>query len=245
MRVLNCLIVEDEPLAANLLADYVEKLPGLVLKGVCSNAFLASEKLRAEKIDLIFVDIHLPKLNGLDFIKTLSGNYKIILTTAYHEYALEGFNLNVVDYLLKPIEFSRFMQAVNKVSLPFNDTISPLHSEEAHQPFYFFYTDKKKVRVNFNDIVFVESLKDYVRITTEDSKLVTKLQISELEHLLTKLKFFRIHKSYLVNLKMVKSYTATQVEIKGKIIPVGRVYKEAFLKEMAQYEAKRNQSSWS
>jgi DNA-binding LytR/AlgR family response regulator len=154
---------------------------------------------------------------------------------------LEGFNLNVVDYLLKPIEFNRFMKAVNKVGLAQKEALPVLQPEEENQPFCFFYTDKKKVRVNFNDIVFVESLKDYVRITTEEIKLITKLQISDLENLLAKAKFFRIHKSYLVNLKKVKSYTSSHVEVKGKSLPLGRVYKEGFLSEMTQHEARRNQ----
>lgn len=240
MQAMNCLIVEDEPLAANLLADYVAKLPGLELKGICSNAFSASEKLRSEHIDLLFVDIHLPKLNGLDFIKTLSGNQKVILTTAYHEYALDGFNLNVVDYLLKPIEFSRFMKAVNKVNVPSNNTSGPIHLDEDPLTFCFFYTDKKQVRVNFQEIIFVESLKDYVRLTLEEGKLVTKLPISEVEKMLSRSGFFRIHKSYLVNLNKVKTYTTTEIEIKGKMLPIGRVYKDAFLKEMARYEARQN-----
>ena len=115
MQDLNCLIVEDESLAADVISDYIHQVPGLKLKGTCENVFAAMEKLRCEKIDLIFLDINLPKINGIDFIKTIPDKYDIVLTTAYHQYAIEGFNLNVIDYLLKPIEFSRFLQAVNKV----------------------------------------------------------------------------------------------------------------------------------
>ena len=135
MLVLNCLIIEDEPLAADIIRDYIQLVPGLSLNGVCSDAFSAIEKLQSEKTDLIFLDINLPKLNGIDFIKAIPGNYHVILTTAYHQYAFEGYELNVVDYLLKPIEFNRFVQAVHKVFSRY-ELRKPVGQEEKH---YFFY----------------------------------------------------------------------------------------------------------
>ncbi len=230
MQVLNCLIVEDEPLAAEVVKHYISQVPGLELKGMCEDVLSASEKLRSEKIDVIFLDIYLPKINGLDFLKTLQGNYKVILTTAYHEYALDGFDLNVVDYLLKPIEFSRFVQAVNKVyALLPSEKVSDVSEERPHT---FFYADKKRVKVFFEDILYIESLKDYIRVHTASQKLVTKMQIGEADDLLRSKRFVRIHKSFIINLDKISSYSGTEVEIGTIKLPIGRVYKEFFKQEM-------------
>jgi DNA-binding LytR/AlgR family response regulator len=226
MQVLNCLIVEDEPLAADVIRDYITQVPGLQLKGICTDVFSANELMRAEKIDLIFLDINLPGMNGIDYLKILNGKYQIILTTAYHEYAIDGFNLNVVDYLLKPIEFSRFLQAVNKVY----ERKMPEHKkeEQAEQPgkFYFFNTDKKKIKVNAADILYIESLKDYVKIHTHNKHIVTKFQIGEIDVFLNEKRFIRIHKSYVVNTEKITAYNASEIEIGDVILPLGRTYKE-------------------
>ncbi len=229
MQVLNCLIVEDELLAAKVIEDYISQLPGLKLMGICGDVFSATEKLRSQKIDLIFLDINLPKISGLDFIKTLSGNYKVIITTAYHEYAIDGFNLNAVDYLLKPIEFTRFVQAINKLTNAQNSTITEM-SEQNEKPFYFFYSDKKKIKIYFENILYVESLKDYVKIYTEENKVVTKMQIGEIEVLLSKYDFLRLHKSYIVNLNKISAYKNDVIEISKITIPIGRIYKDQFKK---------------
>lgn len=225
MQVLNCLIVEDEPLAAALLKDYLSKVPGLRLKGICESAFAANECLRTETIDLIFLDINLPHMNGIDFLKALNGKYQVVLTTAYHEYALDGFNLNVADYLLKPIEFGRFLQAVNKVydKLP---GAQKRETEPAGHKCYFFNTDKKKIRVNAADILYIESLKDYVRIHTSDKSIVTKFQIGEIDRFLDDERFLRIHKSYVVNCEQVTAYNASEIELGAVTLPLGRTYKE-------------------
>jgi DNA-binding LytR/AlgR family response regulator len=226
MQVLNCLIVEDEALAADVIRDYIAQIPGLQLKGICDDVFSANELLRTEKIDFIFLDINLPGMNGIDFLKILNGKYQIILTTAYHEYALDGFNLNVVDYLLKPIEFSRFLQAVNKVY----DRRKPEHkkeeSTEQQGKYYFFNTDKKKIKVNAGDILYIESLKDYVRIHTSEKIVVTKFQIGEMDQFLNEKRFIRIHKSYIVNTEKITAYNASEIEIGAVILPLGRTYKE-------------------
>jgi DNA-binding LytR/AlgR family response regulator len=217
--------VEDEPLAAMLLKDYLSKVPGLRLKGICESAFAANEYLRSDTIDLIFLDINLPHMSGIDFLKALNGRYQVVLTTAYHEYALEGFNLNVADYLLKPIEFSRFLQAVNKVydKLP----AAPKREEPlTGHKFYFFNTDKKKIRVNAADILYIESLKDYVKIHTPDKSIVTKFQIGEIDRFLDDERFIRIHKSYVINCEKVSAYNASEVELGAITLPLGRTYKE-------------------
>lgn len=223
MQPVNCLIIEDEPLAAQLLEDYIRQVPGLALKGICSDVLSASSKLREEKIDLLFLDINLPKINGLDFLRSAQSSYHVILTTAYHQYALEGYALDVTDYLLKPIEFSRFLQAVNKV---FARGQKDRHETLPHRKHYFFNVDKKQVKVFIDEIVYIESLKDYVRIHTTSQKLITKFQLGEIEKLLASPAFIRSHKSYLVNKEKVKAYNATEIEVEGAILPIGRKYKE-------------------
>jgi DNA-binding LytR/AlgR family response regulator len=223
MQALSCLIIEDEPLAAQVVSDYVAQVPGLELKGICDNAFSAMEKLRLESIDLIFLDINLPKWNGIDFLKTLRGNCHIILTTAYHQYALKGYELDVVDYLLKPIDFSRFIQAVNKVFGRRGLRVDgPASGEEKY---HFFNVDKTRIKVAEQDILYIESLKDYVRIHTTEKNLVTKFRIGEMEKLLRDGRFLRIHKSFIINLSRLTSYSASQVDIEGKKIAIGRIYK--------------------
>ncbi|MBL7918950.1 MAG: response regulator transcription factor [Bacteroidia bacterium] len=232
MQDLNCLIVEDEPLAAKIIEDYVSQLPGLKLKSICGDVISAGEKLRTEKIDIIFLDINLPKINGLEFAKSINNKYSIIITTAYHQYALEGFNLNVTDYLLKPIEFSRFVQAINKVYTQNSSRENIGNKEIDERKFYFFVADKKRHKIFFDEILYVESLKDYVKVQTGERSVVTKFQIGEMEELLKGQNFFRIHKSFIVNLNHLTAFNANEIEI-GKInLPIGRTYAELFKRQM-------------
>lgn len=234
MRDLNCLIVEDEPLAAKVIEDYIAQVPGLKLKGICGDVFSANEKLRNEKIDIIFLDINLPKINGLEFLKTINNKYNVIITTAYHQYAVEGFNLNVIDYLLKPIEFSRFLQAVNKTYAQYPEKSNEGNKELIERKFHFFVTDKKRHKIYFDEILYVESLKDYVKIHSSTKTIVTKFQIGEIEQLLKDYDFFRIHKSFIVNMKHLSAFNANEVEI-GKVnLPIGRTYAELFKKQVGE-----------
>jgi DNA-binding LytR/AlgR family response regulator len=226
MRTLNCLIVEDEHLAADVIRDYIDQVPGLRLKGICADIFSANELLRAEKIDIILLDINLPKISGLEFMRTLAARYHIILTTAYHEYAVDGFNLNAVDYLLKPIEFSRFLQAINKVYEKEGAVTEKGTIASPANRFYFFNTDKKKVKVYAGDIDYIESLKDYVSIHSKGRKIITKFQIGELDKLLEEDQFIRIHRSFIVNVSKVTAYSATEIELGEVSLPLGRTYKE-------------------
>jgi DNA-binding LytR/AlgR family response regulator len=226
MQAMNCLILEDEPLAIEVIKDYISDTPGLELKSVCVNVPEALHALRNHAIDILFVDINLPKVNGLDFIKTLKGNYNVILTTAHHEYALEGYDLDVVDYLLKPIEFSRFLQAVNKV---FERVSSSQNIDKTTSPgrkYQFFKVDKKHVKVFLDEILYIESLKDYIKIHLKESHIVTKFQIGELSSILDKNIFIRIHKSFIININKVSAVGGSEIEI-GKIsLPIGRTYKD-------------------
>lgn len=230
MQRFNCLIVEDEPLAAEVLQDYIKQVPFLSLKGICNDAIFALEALQQQKIDLVFLDIHLPKLKGLDFIKTLKNAPRIIITTAYHEYALQGYEYNVVDYLLKPIEFSRFLMAVNKLNqspVPESSIATFLPTPERAS--LFFNVSKKKVKVFLDEILYIESLKEYIRIYTVSKTILTKFPLGRIEELLAKNNFLRIHRSYIIARSRIDAFTASEVEVNGKQLPIGRSYKEDVL----------------
>ncbi len=248
MQTYNCLIVEDEPLAAEILQDYIKQVPFLALKGTCPDALYALDFLQKENksMDVIFLDIHLPRLKGLDFLKILPTPPKIILTTAYHEYALQSYELNVLDYLLKPIEFSRFLQAINKLGSSKNtqviekqEVIKPIATQktiETERIFHFFTVDKKKIKVYEDEILYVESLKEYIKIFTISQTIVTKLQLGQFEHLFTSNKFLRVHRSFLVAKDKITAYSATHIELQiaseKREIPIGRNYKELISKEL-------------
>ena len=227
MQQYNCLVVEDEPLAAEVLKEYICQVPFLQLISICSDAIYAIEVLQREKIDLIFLDIHLPKLKGLDFVKTLKNPPQIIVTTAYQDYALQGYELNVIDYLLKPIEFSRFLMAVNKLQLQKQNTSSVSPAQPSmERPHLFFNVSKKKVKVFLDEILYIESLKEYIRITAKNKSILTKFQLGQIEELLTKNNFLRIHRSFIVAKDKIDAFSATDIEINGKQIPIGRSYKD-------------------
>lgn len=219
---MTCLIIEDEPLAADVLKDYIRHIPFLSLKGVCPDALEALGILRRDPVDLLFLDIHLPGLKGLDFLRSLKNPPAVILTTAYHEYALQGYELSVVDYLLKPIEFKRFVEAVNKVKQQLSGvrrTIS-VHS------------DKKVVVIPADEILFMESQKEYVRIHTTSKSIMTKYALSKMEEELDPSAFLRVHRSFIVAVGKVTAYTAAEVQLPGKVIPVGRNYREQTIRRL-------------
>lgn len=224
MSRIRCIIVEDEPLAAKVLSDYIAQVPFLDLKGTFKDAILASEFLSDNTIDLMFLDIHLPRLKGMTFLKTLVNPPAVIVTTAYHQYAVEGFNLSVTDYLLKPFEFERFLAAVTKVKTARSDKSASAVSED--KDFIFLNVQKKKVRILFSEILYIESQREYVKIVTTNKEFLTKMSTHEIESLLPASRFKRIHRSFIVSLDRIESYTAEMVEVGGKFIPVGRDYKD-------------------
>jgi DNA-binding LytR/AlgR family response regulator len=227
MQQYNCIIIEDEPLASEILQDYIADVPFLNLKHTYPDAVRALEGLRAGNIDLIFLDINLPKLKGLDFIQTLKHPPNIIITTAYHEYALQGYELNVVDYLLKPIEFSRFLKSVNKLKSVVSDKArtAPIFIGDSRDHL-FVNAHGKKVKLYFKDILYIESLKEYVRIYTTEKILTAKFQLGQIDELLPKAEFLRIHRSFIVSKSKIEAYNRAEVEINGKPLPIGRSYKE-------------------
>ena len=227
MQQYNCIIVEDEPLAAEVLQDYILQVPFLQLKGICADAIYAMEMLQTEKIDLIFLDIHLPKLKGLDFIKTLKHPPHIIIVSAYHEYALQGYEYNVIDYLLKPVEFSRFLMAVNKLKQPAAiESNIQVASYTGERPYLFFNVSKKKVKIFLDEVLYIESLKEYIRIFTKTKSILTKFQLGQIEEVLAKNNFLRVHRSFIVAKDKIEAFSAIDIEINGKQIPVGRSYKD-------------------
>ena len=223
--MIRCLIVEDEPLAADILQDYISQLPFLELKATCTDAIYALDVLKKEKIDLIFLDIHLPGLKGLEFLKTLAEPPKVILTTAYHEYALESYELSVVDYLLKPIEFTRFLQAVNKVS---GYSLASTKNAET----LTIHTDKKKVIIAVPDIIYIESQKEYIKIQTVTESYTTKYALTKIEEELDPNLFIRVHRSFIISIKKIKAFNAHEIELMGRSIPIGGNYKESVMKRL-------------
>jgi two-component system, LytTR family, response regulator len=228
MSKIKCIIIEDEPLAVKVLADYISQVPFLDLKGIFKDAILATDFLRENHPDLIFLDIHLPKLKGMAFLKTLTNPPSVIITTAYHQYAVEGFDLNVTDYLLKPFEFERFLVAVNKVKSLKSEPVRT--GEPESKDFIFLNIQKKKVKILFSEILFVESQKEYVKIVTTKKVHVTKMSTHEIEDLLPSNYFKRIHRSFIVAVEKIDSYTAEMVEIGGTQIPIGRGYRDVIEK---------------
>ncbi|WP_299821426.1 response regulator transcription factor [uncultured Pontibacter sp.] len=236
---IRCIAVDDEPLALDIIESYISKLPFLKLIKTCSSATEAMQVLQDEQVDLMFLDIEMPELTGIQFLNILKHQPMIIFTTAYPDYALEGFNQDAVDYLLKPIPFDRFLKAVTKAqermqrngkpeaSASAAATQQPQHHE---QDFMFVKADYKTIRVDFRDILWIEGLKDYIIIQTKDQKIITLLSMNKMMEKLPDSKFLRVHRSFIVSLQKIDSIEKSRIKIGNKEIPIGEVYKEQFLK---------------
>lgn len=224
MSKIKCIIIEDEPLAVKVLSDYILQTPFLELQATFKDAILATDWLRSDHTDLIFLDIHLPKLKGMAFLKTLANPPAVIVTTAYHQYAVEGFNLNVTDYLLKPFEFERFLTAVTKVRTIRNEKQKPVETEET-KDHLFLNVQKKKIKILFAEIIYIESQQEYIKLVTTKKVYFSKVTTSEMESILPTHLFKRIHRSYIVSVQKIDSYNSEMVEVNGISIPIGRSYK--------------------
>lgn len=236
-KKISCLIVDDEPPAVAVIYKFVSMVPTLVLVGTCNNALDAMALLREKEVDLIFLDIELPQIKGTDFIKVLDHPPKVIFTTAYRKYALEGFELDAVDYLLKPISFERFLRAVNKAFRPQHAAIDGLESagpgrEEKTDEYLCVRSDRKMMKLALSDIVYVESIKDYVKIFTLGKTIITRQSISHLEDNLPKKQFVRIHRSYIIALNKVQSFTQELVELGNYSLPISRLYRQEAEKKL-------------
>lgn len=231
---INCLIVDDEPLAIDVLYSYTQRVDGLEVVGKCNNAIQAFDFVQKGGIDLLFLDIQMPKLSGLEFLDTLKNPPKVIFTTAYRDYAIEAFEVDAVDYLLKPVSFSRFLKAVSKAHMLMQPTQALLpglamHMEEQvhlhSMEFIYVKSDKKTVKVFLKDILYIESLKDYVIIHTPSKRIVTKQKISYLEQKLPEEHFLRIHRSFIISVDQIEAFSPTSIDINGQELPIGRSYK--------------------
>jgi DNA-binding LytR/AlgR family response regulator len=226
---ITCLIVDDEPLAVNLLQRYVEAVPYLQLAGKCYNALEALPFLHRHKVDLLFLDINMPRLSGIDLAKTLSAQQKLIFTTAYSAYAVESYNLNAIDYLLKPVTFDRFLIAVNKAVEFFkvNETEQHFVVPEEQMQQFFIKSGKAMVQIGFRDVLYIEGLKDYVVFHTENGKHLVYKRMKELEAILPD-HFLRIHNSFIINRQHVTRIEEHQVHIRSEKLPVSEKYRDPF-----------------
>ena len=232
-KTIRCLVVDDEPPAREIIRRYIEEMPLLELVGECSNAIQALTLLQQTRVDLMFLDIRMPQLNGNDFLKTIKIPPKVIFTTAYADYAMEGYELDVVDYLLKPIHFDRFIKAVSKTfqltnMQPANTVV--IEEQASEDPFVYFRADRKMVKVMLRDILYIESMKDYVKIVTRSGTIISKQSISSVEEMLPEKKFIRTHRSFIISLEKIRSFTNELIEIEKAEIPIGKLYRNAVIK---------------
>ena len=233
-----CIIIDDEPLARDLMRNHIEKLDNFEIVAECADAMKALQELREKKVDLMFMDIQMPQITGIEFLKILKNPPKVIITTAYREYAIDGFELDVVDYLLKPITFERFLKSVNKyyqvsqdestVAAPVSETMQP---DEA---FIYVRENKRVIKVHLNEILYVEGLSEYVQIYTDKKKIITKTTMTSLEEKLPNECFMRIHKSFIVSMARIEALTSTTIEVPGKELPIGRSFKNSVLSALQQ-----------
>jgi DNA-binding LytR/AlgR family response regulator len=231
-----CLLVDDEPIALDILETYLFRLPEIEIVAKCTNAIQAMDVVQSKHIDLMFLDIKMPQFDGISFIKSLQKPPSAILTTAYREYALEGYDLNIVDYLLKPISFERFMKAIAKYYEQRKDSTVEVQRETPslaqREKFIYVKAEKKTIKVYLKDICFIESLKDYVIIHKRDSTIISRDKISRLEEVLPHDMFLRIHRSYIVSIPKIEAITLDSIEIAKKELPIARNYRNTVAKAL-------------
>lgn len=233
MKPTKCIIVEDEKPAQGVLESYIEKVPNLELLETFTNALAAIELLKTRKVELIFLDINLPQISGLDFLKTLEHAPQIIITTAYSNYALEGYELNVLDYLLKPISFERFLKAVNKVHRPRTKIDREEHKREVIENGYTFEkADNTLYKIEYDKIHYIESDRDYVNVVTREKKYVFRQPLKYWELKLPQNNFMRVHKSFIINMNEIVHVYGNSIQIVDKTIPIGRNYKTDFMEKI-------------
>ncbi|GAB1452402.1 LytTR family DNA-binding domain-containing protein [Draconibacterium sp.] len=233
-----CLIIDDEPLARDLIRYHIEKLDNFEIVAECGDAMKALQELHNQKIDLMFMDIEMPQITGIEFLKILKNPPKVIITTAYRDYAIDGFELDVVDYLLKPVTFERFLKSVNKYYQMCQDenivAASVLETMPPDEPFIYVKENKRVIKVQLNEILYIEGLSEYVQIYTDKKKIITKTTMSSLEEKLPDASFMRIHKSFIVSLSRIEAFTSSTIEVPGKELPIGRSYKNSVLTALQQ-----------
>lgn len=238
MKTINCIVADDEELARGIIERYIAQLPELKLVASCSNGAATFTALKNNKVDLLFLDIKMPQLSGLELLRSIKNPPPVILTTAFREYALESFELNVIDYLLKPIPFNRFLKAIEKYESLTNPSgyIEPQKinlNDEIKETFIYIKADKKMIRVLLKDILFIEGLKDYVQVHTADKKIITYQTLNYFEEKLPHTHFIRVHRSYIISLSHIQSYSASEIEVAKRSIPIGNTYAKEVLKKLS------------
>ncbi|MBW1296886.1 LytR/AlgR family response regulator transcription factor [Aquimarina litoralis] len=235
---IRCLVVDDEPLARDVIENFILRIDNLDLIAKCSSAHEAFNVLHKEAIDLIFLDIQMPEITGIEFLKDLSPAPTVIFTTAYKDHAIDAYNLDAIDYLLKPIEFSRFLKSVNKVyrqSKPNSETnIETPITNVIPKPYIYLKVLKKMQKVYLDDILYIESIKSYIRVKTTTKEIIAHRPISSIISELPTKKFLRVHRSFLISVDHIDAFSPTEIELKGNKVPVGRKYKET-VKEVLGY----------
>ncbi len=221
---LRCVVVDDEPLAIEVIESYLDQFDHLELVERFQNPIKAFEFVRNNQVDVLFMDIQMPKLTGLDILRSLPHRPQVIITTAYRDYALEGFELEVVDYLLKPISLDRFVKAISKVKRE-GAVPAPVTLEKSTEETMFFKVDKKMVRVELSDILFIESQRDYLKIVLPDKEVVTRMPITEAEEVFPEDRFLRVHRSFIISKQKISSFSQSEIELGDKSVPIGRNYR--------------------
>src|SRR6185436_4350205 len=231
---LRCLLIDDEPPALKILASYISNINGLEIVGQCKNALEALDVLNQHTVDVIFLDIKMPKILGTEFLKNLSHPPKVIFVTAYRDYAVEGYELDAVDYLVKPVSFERFIKAISKVNrMMGREAFAITDNKPTEEPFVYLKVDRDMKKVFLNEILYIESWKDYVKLFLSNGKtLLVKQSISSMETLLSDHKFLRVHRSYMVSLNKISGYNGLSVQLDTKEIPIGRLYKQTVMETL-------------
>jgi two-component system, LytTR family, response regulator len=232
--ITRCMIIEDEPLAQNVLRKYIGQLPSLELAAVCSDAFEAQAQVQTKNIQLLFLDVNLPKLSGINFLKTLPYPPLVIFTTAYPEFAVEGFEVNAIDYLLKPYSFERFMKAVNKA---LEKIQSPVPEQRNSNNFIFLKADKKVYKIDFDDILYAEATGDYVKVFTKDRHYLASITLKKLHEELPASGFIRVHKSYIVSTSKIRFFEGNYIKVSNADIPIGAAYRDEIYARLKEKNA--------
>ena len=232
---ISCIIVDDENVAREIIASHLSRIENIEVIAQCKNAIEAFNFINNNAVDLIFLDINMPEISGIAFAKSINKNIKIIFTTAYRDYAVEGFNLQAVDYLLKPISFERLLQAINRYF-----EVNTQQTETQSQPsetndFIFVRSDRRMLKITFKDIIFIESLSDYLKIHLKDQSIITRETISAIEAKLPQKDFLRIHRSYIVNLASIESFTNEEMIVNGKALTISRSYKKDVITKLERF----------
>lgn len=234
-RPISCLIVDDETIAREIIATHLSKINNIHVVASCSNAIEAFNHISNHKVDLVFLDINMPEISGISFAKSINSDIKVIFTTAYRDYAVEGFELKAVDYLLKPISFERLHKALHTYFEIYGENESTLNTFNDNSDFIFVRSERKMIKIDFEDIIYIESYSDYLKIHTKNTIIITRETISSIEAKLPKSLFLRIHRSYIISISAITSFTNEHITIQNNALPISRSYKKTVLNFLEKF----------